>query len=101
MGQLNDKMEELSRNLIALHVKKVMNKYMKGNKNTTQQNQLSDEEKEKLRNLYCELEEQVNSFVQQVFNQAEDDEAREEEGAQAKRTTLREMVQKRRNKNKS
>lgn len=98
MGQLNDKMEEVSRNLVSLHVKKVMNKHMQGDKKGTQQNQLSDEDKENLRNLYCELEEQVNSFVQQVFNQAEEDEAEEEEGTQAKRTTLREMVQKKRNK---
>lgn len=100
MGQLNDKMEEVSRNLVALHVKQVMNKHMQGNNKGTQF-QLSDEEKENLKNLYCKLEEQVNAFVQQVFSQAEEDEEEEEERDQAKRTTLRDMVQKRRKKNKS
>lgn len=65
LGDLNEKMQEISRSLVELQVNNVLNK----NKDKMKMKQLSDEEKENLRNLFQELEAQVNEFINNARQQ--------------------------------
>lgn len=95
MGDLNNKLTELSRSLVGLHVKDVLNKNTKDNNNSKLRS-LSDEEKEQLRKIFNDLQEQVNSFVKQTKQETEDTEATENQAGRT-RTTLRDLMQKKKN----
>lgn len=84
LGEMNDKMQDLSKALLGLHVKDVFNK----NDDGLKLRNLSDDEKEKIRNLFKDLEQQVSDFVNKTKNKGPDV---VEEAAKAKktRTTLR------------
>lgn len=89
LGELRDKMSDISKTVMELYVRQVMNKYSKDNNRRIQMRELSDKEKERLRNLYFELEEQVNAFVNQVLNSGEEE-------AEDRASRTKDMVQKRR-----
>lgn len=87
MADLNEKIQEISKTLVSLHVKEV---FQKNNSNKGLKfRQLSDEEKEKLRKLYKDLEAQVNAFVDKAKNQAVEV---EEEVKKTTRTTIRDLM---------
>ena len=89
LGELRDKMSDISKTVMELYVRQVMNKYSKDNNRRIQMRELSDKEKERLRNLYFELEEQVNAFVNQVLNSGEEE-------AEDRASRTKDMVRKRR-----
>jgi hypothetical protein len=90
LGEMNKKIEEVSRSLLAMHVREVLNK----NKDGRKFRNLSDQEKENLRSLFYDLEARVNDFVQGSMGKTED---QTEEIPENTRTTVRDLV--RRDKN--
>ena len=94
LGDLNNKLTELSRSLVGLHVKDVLNKNTKDNNSKLRS--LSDEEKEQLKKIFNDLQEQVNSFVEQTKQVTENTEEAENNTGRT-RTTLRDLMQKRKN----
>ncbi|MFE8702289.1 hypothetical protein ACFYKX_16965 [Cytobacillus sp. FJAT-54145] len=92
MGELNDKLRELSKNLVGLHVKDVVKK----NKGLKLRD-LSSEEKEKIKKLFHDLEEQVNEFVKKTKKEAAESLEEAEEKAKKVRTTLRDKLGKNKN----
>lgn len=98
LGDLNNKLTELSRSLVGLHVKDVLNKNTKDNNNSKLRS-LSDEEKEQLRKIFNDLQDQVNSFVKQTKQETEDTEAADNNAGRT-RTTLRDLMQKKKNQEK-
>lgn len=88
MGEMNDKMQDLSKALLGLHVKDVFKKKEDGLK----LRDLSDDEKEKIKNLFKDLEKQVNDFVNKTQNKGKDLEEELEAKAKKTRTTLRDRL---------
>lgn len=88
LEDLNNRLKQLSQELVGMHVKDMFNK--KGVK----KKKISSDDKKRLRKLYQDLEAQVNQFVQQAQEraQAAANPANEEENNNATRTTLREIV---------
>lgn len=90
LGEMNDKMQELSKALLGLHVKDVFKK----NEDGLRVRELSEDEKEKIRDLYRSLEQQVNDFVNKTKKKVSDEEAEIQETAKKTRTTLRDKFKK-------
>ncbi|MDQ0155250.1 hypothetical protein [Robertmurraya andreesenii] len=90
MGEMNEKLQNLSKGLLGLHVKDVFSKKKDGLKLRN----LSDDDKEKIRNLFKDLEQQVNDFVSKTKEKGTATEAEAEGKAKKTRTTLRDRVRK-------
>ncbi|MEQ2527245.1 hypothetical protein EKG37_00845 [Robertmurraya yapensis] len=88
MGEMNDKMQEVSKALLGMRVKDVFKK------DGLKLRELSTEDKDQIRNLYKNLEQQVNEFVNR--SQAKKESVSPETVEKAKRTrrTLRDKVRK-------
>jgi spore coat protein W len=87
---LNGKLNQLSKDLVGLHVMNVFNK--NGDKKVRT---LSDEEKDRIKNLVKNLQEQVDEFVNKTKEAAN----KVEEAAPKKtRTTLRDSLKNRKQK---
>lgn len=85
---MNDKLQDLSKTLLGFHVKDVFKK------DDLKLKELSAEDKEKLRKLYRDLEQQVNEFVNKTKTQSETVPDAVVEKAKKTRTTLRDKVRK-------
>lgn len=90
MGEMNEKLQNLSKGLLGLHVKDVFNK----NEDGLKLRNLSEADKEKIRNLFQDLEQQVNDFVSKTKDKGNAAKAEKEEETKKTRTTLRERVRK-------
>lgn len=90
LEDLNNKLKQLSQELVGMHVKDMFNK--KGVK----KKKISSDDKKRIKKLYQDLEAQVNEFVQQAKEraQAAANPEKEEEKNNATRTTLRDIVRK-------
>lgn len=87
---MNEKLQNLSKGLLGLHVKDVFNK----NEDGLKLRNLSEADKEKIRNLFQDLEQQVNDFVSKTKDKGNAAKAEKEEETKKTRTTLRERVRK-------
>lgn len=89
MGELSGKLQELSKSLVEMHVKNVLNK----NRDGLKLRNLSDEEKENIRKNFYDLEAQVNEFVNNMKQQQKSGEMVEKTMKNG-RTTIRDLVKK-------
>lgn len=90
LGEMNQNLQELSKSLLGLHVKDVFKK----NKEDLKLRELSGDEKEHIKKLYQELEQQVNEFVNKTKETNENTVQAKDEKPKKTRTTLRDKVRK-------
>lgn len=88
LGETNDKMQEVSKALLGLRVKDVFKK------DGLKLRELSTEDKDQIRNLYKNLEQQVNEFVNKSKTKTETAPAETVEKPKRSRKTLRDKVRK-------
>lgn len=87
---MNQNLQELSKSLLGLHVKDVFKK----NKEDLKVRELSEDEKEHIKKLYQELEQQVNEFVNKTKETDENTVQAKDAKPKKTRTTLRDKVRK-------
>ncbi|UII55480.1 hypothetical protein LS684_17880 [Cytobacillus spongiae] len=91
---LNDKLNKLSKDLVSLHVKDVLKKRKERG---IEVKSLSNDEKQRIKDLVKDLEQSVNSFVQKA---KEGKEVTAEDAVKPKtKRTLRELVRQKKNSN--
>lgn len=83
---MNDKMQDLSKALLGLHVKDVFNK----NEDGLRLRELTDEDKQRMRDLFTSLEQQVNDFVNKT--KSNENEVEQLQAKAKTRTTLRDKL---------
>lgn len=83
LDELNNRMAELSNQLVSLRVKDLLKRNQSDESGLKKKN-LSDEEKTRIRNLVKDLEQQVKEFVE--AQNKKKDSAEEEPKKEAKRT---------------
>jgi hypothetical protein len=83
LDELNNKMAELSNQLVSLKVRDLL-KRNQSDESGLKTKSLSDEEKTRIRNLVKDLEQQVNDFVE--AQKKKNDSAEEEPKKEARRT---------------
>ncbi|TKC15375.1 hypothetical protein [Robertmurraya kyonggiensis] len=88
MGDMNDKLQEVSKTLLGLRVKDVFKK------DDLKLRELSTDDKDQIRKLYKDLEQQVNEFVNKSKTTTETAPAETVEKPKRTRKTLRDKVRK-------